>query len=314
MLHILSAHKRLPLALSIEELALIGVTFVWGGTFLVVHLAMRECGPLFFVGVRFFTAGTASLILFGRGIGGLTARDIKAGLAISLTIAGGYGLQTIGLQTITSSQSAFITALYVPIVPLLAWLVWRRPPGFMSWVGVILAFAGMLLLAGPEAGTLSLSSGELVTVISTLSIAGEILLISHFAPGVDSRRVTIVQLYAASALMFVLVPVVGEGLPAPSWGWISAAVGLGIVSSLIQLIMNWAQKSVSPTRATLIYAGEPVWGGIVGRIAGDPMPASSLAGAIMIVAGVVASGFDRKRTIGEDLPTNEASGSEATHS
>ncbi|CAB5516584.1 hypothetical protein LMG26857_05662 [Achromobacter anxifer] len=53
--------------------------------------------------------------------------------------------------------------------------------------------------------------------------------------------------------------------------------------------MNWAQKSVSPTRATVIYAGEPVWGGIVGRLAGDRLPALALVGAGLIVAGVLAS-------------------------
>ena len=36
--------------------------------------------------------------------------------------------------------------------------------------------------------------------------------------------------------------------------------------------MNWGQKSVSPTRATLIYAGEPVWAGIAGRLAGERLP------------------------------------------
>jgi drug/metabolite transporter (DMT)-like permease len=295
MLHLRFSGKRSPLTFSVQELALIAITFIWGGTFLVVHLAMREVGPLTFVGVRFLTAGTISLILFGHDIGGLTRHDLKAGVLIGFAIAGGYGLQTVGLRTITSSQSAFITALYVPIVPLVQWLGLKRPPGLMSWIGVTAAFAGMVLLAGPDAGGLSLSFGELVTVVSTLAIASEILLISHFAPRVDSRRVTVIQLYAGSALMFVGMPIVGETMPTFSWGWVSAAIGLGLVSSLIQLIMNWAQKSVSPTRATLIYAAEPVWGGVVGKLAGDPMPVTSLAGGAMIVAGVVLSGFDRKR-------------------
>jgi drug/metabolite transporter (DMT)-like permease len=47
-----------------------------------------------------------------------------------------------------------------------------------------------------------------------------------------------------------------------------SAVGLGLASAVIQVAMNWAQKSVSPTRATLIYAGEPVWAGVIGRASG----------------------------------------------
>jgi drug/metabolite transporter (DMT)-like permease len=53
--------------------------------------------------------------------------------------------------------------------------------------------------------------------------------------------------------------------------------------------MNWAQRSVSPTRATVIYAGEPVWAGLVGRIAGERLPAVALLGCALIVLGVLVS-------------------------
>ena len=67
-------------------------------------------------------------------------------------------------------------------------------------------------------------------------------------------------------------------------------IGHGTFSYLlIQLTMNWAQKSVSPTRATIIYASEPVWGGVVGRTAGDRLLGLALLGAALIVAGVVVS-------------------------
>ena len=84
-------------------------------------------------------------------------------------------------------------------------------------------------------------------------------------------------------------------MPAFSRLWAGAAIGLGLASAVIQLTMNWAQKSVSPTRATVIYAGEPVWGGIVGRLAGDRLPALALVGAALIVAGVLASEVKFKR-------------------
>jgi drug/metabolite transporter (DMT)-like permease len=50
-----------------------------------------------------------------------------------------------------------------------------------------------------------------------------------------------------------------------STGLVVVALGLGIFSAIIQVTMNWAQRSVSPTRATVIYTGEPVWAGIFGR-------------------------------------------------
>ncbi|WP_241133665.1 DMT family transporter [Achromobacter insuavis] len=282
-------------ALSRQEIALVLVTMLWGSTFLIIHIAMQHSGPLFFVGVRFTVAGLVSMLLFRKHMAGLTRREGGAGVAIGCALFLGYYLQTYGLQTITSSQSAFITALYVPIVPLLQWAVLKRPPGLMSWVGVGLAFTGLVLLAGPEAGALHVSPGELATLAGAAAIAAEIILIGHFARSVDSRRVTAVQLLTVGLASFALMPVLGEPIPAFSWLWAGAAIGLGLASAVIQLTMNWAQKSVSPTRATVIYAGEPVWGGIVGRLAGDRLPGLALVGGALIVAGVLASEIKFKR-------------------
>ena len=247
-------------ALSRQEIALVLVTMLWGSTFLIIHIAMQHSGPLFFVGLRFTIAGAMSMLLFRKHMAGLTRHEAGAGIAIGCALFLGYYLQTVGLRTISSSQSAFITALYVPIVPLLQWAVQKRPPGLMSWVGVTLAFAGLVLLAGPQAGSLHFSPGEIATLAGAAAIAAEIILIGHFAQSVDSRRVTAVQLLTAGLVSFALMPVLGEGVPAFSRLWAGAAIGLGLASAVIQLTMNWAQKSVSPTRATVIYAGEPVWG------------------------------------------------------
>ncbi len=289
MLHTSSSHSSRTPLLSRQELALIAVTMVWGGTFLVVHLAMQHSGPLFFVGLRFVTAGLIGLLVFRKVMAGLTRTELVAGTAIGASIFLGYGLQTFGLQTISSSKSAFLTALYVPIVPLLQWLVMGKPPRLMSWIGIGLAFTGLMLVAGPESGGMELNVGEMATMLSTLAIAAEVLLIGHFAGKVDARRVTTVQLLAAGTMALLAMPVAGESVPDFSWVWLTAAVAMACASILIQLTMNWAQKSLSPTRATVIYASEPVWAGIVGRMAGDRLPGLAILGAVLIVGGVLVS-------------------------
>ena len=272
-----------------QEIALIAVTAVWGSTFLLVHWAMQHSGPWFFVGIRFLIAGLISVVIFRRALRGMRWRDIGAGVAIGVMIYLGYGLQTVGLQTIDSSTSAFITAMYIPLVPLAQWAVFRKRPPAMAFVGAALAFLGLLFIAGPDAFALTLGSGEILTLISTLPIAAEIILISVFAGRIDLGRITIVQLLTAGALGILTMPVVGEGLPEFSWIWVGCAVGLGAASCIIQLTMNWAQKSVSPTRATIIYAGEPVWAAVIGRIAGERLPLAALVGGALVVLGILAS-------------------------
>ncbi len=83
---------------------------------------------------------------------------------------------------------------------------------------------------------------------------------------------TVVQLATASLVAFATMVPAGESVPPMSTGLIVVALGLGIFSAIIQVTMNWAQRSVSPTRATVIYTGEPVWAGIFGRLAGERLP------------------------------------------
>lgn len=283
------------LRLSKAEVVLVFITMLWGGTFLLVHNVMTVSGPMFFVGLRFAAAALFVGLVSIRALPGLTFTELKAGALIGATIMLGYGLQTMGLQTISSSQSAFITALYVPFVPLLQWLVLGRRPGLMPSLGICLAFLGLMLLAGPEGGTLRFSEGEIVTLVSAVAIAAEIILISRYAGQVDVRRVTVVQLATASLLSFLMIVPTQERIPDFSWLLLLSALGLGAMSAVIQVAMNWAQKSVSPTRATLIYAGEPVWAGIVGRIAGERLPGVALIGGLMIVIAVVVSELKVRR-------------------
>lgn len=300
-----SPQPTLSLRLSKAEMVLVFITMLWGGTFLLVHNVMTVSGPMFFVGLRFAAAALFVGLATGRALAGLTFTELKAGMLIGVSIMLGYGLQTMGLQTISSSQSAFITALYVPFVPLLQWLVLGRRPGLMPSIGIGLAFIGLMLLAGPEGGALHFSEGEVVTLVSAVAIAAEIILISRFAGQVDVRRVTVVQLATASLLAFLMVVPTQERLPDFSWLLLLSALGLGAMSAVIQVAMNWAQKSVSPTRATLIYAGEPVWAGIVGRIAGERLPGIALLGGLLIVIAVVVSELKlrRNRQVSETLQT-----------
>ncbi|WP_392420450.1 DMT family transporter [Edwardsiella piscicida] len=293
-------------SLTPQELILIFITMLWGGTFLIVHRAMTVSGPFFFVGLRFAAATLVLGAISWRHLRGFTRRELLWGLCIGAAIAAGYGLQTYGLQTISSSKSAFMTALYVPLVPLLQWLFLGRRPRLMAWLGTGLAFVGLLLLAGPQDGTLTLGAGETATLFSTLAIAAEIILISGCAGRVDVRRVTVIQLATASLLGFALMALNGESVPPYSGYLLLSALGLGLASGIIQVTMNWAQRSVSPTRATVIYAGEPVWAGVVGRIAGERLPGVALLGAALIVVGVLISELKPRRR-GRHRPTSELS-------
>ncbi len=272
------------------QLALIFITMIWGGTFLAVQYALNFSTPMFFVGCRFAVAALVILLISMKSIAGLTLKETLAGTAIGLMITIGYGTQTIGLQTILSSESAFLTALYVPLVPILMWIIFQKRPSLMTWIGSVLAFTGLVFLTGNGFSSINLNYGQMLTLICAFVIALEIILIGYFAGKVNLRRVTVVQLVVASGLSFASMPLVGEHtIPAFSWPLVMIAVGLGLASALIQFVMNWAQRMVDPSRAAIIYAGEPVWAGLFGRIAGERLPLLALFGGLLVVLGVLVS-------------------------
>lgn len=270
-----------------QEWALGFVTMIWGATFLVVHLAMERSGPLFFVGLRFSVATLLLLALSLRSLAGLTLQELVRGLFLGSVVFAGFALQTAGLVSVDSSKSAFLTAFYVPLVPLLQWLVFKKRPGMKAMIALLLAFFGVILVSGGLDMSLEGSRGELLTLLCALLFAGEIVTTGAVAPGCDTRRLTLVVLATTSLLSFALMPVAGESVPPFSAYLALAAIGLGLSTALIQSIIVWAQKTVEPARATLIYSGEPVWGGIVGYLGGERLGPAAIVGCGLILGGLL---------------------------
>lgn len=205
----------------LPELVLVITAALWGATFLVVQRAEQHTGTLFFVAARFMTAGALTCLLFARIMRGLNRAECVAGGVIGVVMFGAYTLQTWGLRSISSSQSAFITGMYVPVVPFVQWLFSGRAPRLAGWLGIGCAFCGLVLLTGwRQIVSLQLGAGEVGTLIAAAMIALEIVLVGYFArPGLDSFRMTVVQLLVVGVLALCGMPLAHEAAPAFSWGW-----------------------------------------------------------------------------------------------
>jgi len=182
-------------------------------------------------------------------------------------------------------------------VPLLQLLIQRRRPAATVWVGVALACAGLMLLAGPQPGVSAPLGGEALVLGAAFCAACEILLIAHFARRCDPRRLAVVECLVVAGLALILSRASGEAWPAPRLAWMLPAAGLGVASAFLQISVNWAQRSVPPARATLIYALEPVWAGIAGALAGEQMGRLQIAGAVLIVLALVVGAKGSKEAV-----------------
>jgi drug/metabolite transporter (DMT)-like permease len=281
--------KRLLKHRFAPHLLLAAATLVWGGSFLVTRTAVQDVPPLLFVGLRFATASVLVACITRPRMIRLTRTELRAGSRIALVMFAGYGLQATGMHMgVTSGRAAFLSALYVPVVPLLQLLVLKRQPKPTTWVGLCLALAGLLLLAGPF-GSEKAGVAELLVLAGALSFAVEILLIGNFAARVDPRRLAVVECALLALLCLAGTFVSGVAWPALRPGWVLSALGLGLASAGLQISVNWAQRYVPPAQATLLYTLEPVWAALFGALAGERMGPLGLAGAGLILASLAVS-------------------------
>ncbi|WP_256985642.1 DMT family transporter [Bordetella genomosp. 1] len=132
-------------------------------------------------------------------------------------------------------------------------------------------------------------------MLGALAISAEILLIAHFSQHCDPRRVAFMQLLAVGVMALATAVALGERQPEFTPGLIASVLGLAAASALIQFCMNWAQRYVNATRATLIYAMEPVWAALVGAAAGERLGLWGLTGGTLIVLAVLVSTLERRK-------------------
>ena len=197
-------------------------------------------------------------------------------------------------MTLTSGRSAFISALYVPMVPVLQIVVLQRLPGALVWVSAALATVGMMVMAGGGAHGAALGRGDAFTLGGACAIAAEITLVAIFAPLADPRRLAVLQCAFVGGAALILTLLVGARLPPPG-AWLICAAGLGLLSAYLQTTTNWAMRTIPATRATLIFALEPVWASAFGAAAGERMTVNAIVGAGLILAALVVSALGKAR-------------------
>src|SRR2546428_9015873 len=156
------------------QLALALTTVIWASTFPATKLALEQMLPLSFLFLRFLISSlvlVAVLILAGRPIG-RTVETLRTAAIASVFLFLGYVTQTVGMRYTTASNSAFITALYVVLVPL-----FLRRFDFRLWTALSFAVSGLWLLIRPSA---EMNRGDLYTLACAAAFALHIIAVEAY--------------------------------------------------------------------------------------------------------------------------------------
>lgn len=271
------------------EAALIAATIAYGATFKLVQGALHDVTPVGFILLR-FSVGAIVLAPFAirRGwrrpeLPDTRRIDFTKGVILFGVVGfAGYWFQNAGLERTTTSNSAFITGLFVVFAPLFEIaLTHRRPPSNVV-IAIGVTVVGLFLLEG---GTLELDAGDALTLGCAVLFGAWIVIGSELSRRFDAVAVTALQL-AILALCAVPVVAVG-GLGHITTRVVVAVLVTGVLCSAVAFTLQlWGQRYVEPSRAAVILEFEPVVAGIVGFVAGERLGVSGYLGALVILAGI----------------------------
>ena len=267
-------------------LALVGVTAIWGYTFVPVQEAVAIY-PLFaFLAAR-FAISTLVLAPFAfRPLRALPRGGFAAGAGAGLLLAVAYGLQTAGLELTTVSSTGFITGLYVVLTPLIALVLFRTPVAAVTWAGVALAVAGLLLLNGVPGGS---AVGNALVLGNAVAQSFQIVAMERFAPRYDARALTFLQM-AVSCVGFTVIALTRGELSVPHDGrvWFALVVTGVFAGALGYLVATWVQSRTTAARAALVFTLEAPFAALFGvLLLSERLGFMGWLGCAIMLAGIL---------------------------
>jgi len=266
------------------SLLLVGITAVWGWTFVVVQDAIALYGVLPFLAARFAIAAAALAPFSAPKV---TKKMLAVGAGIGLVLALGYLFQTLGLLYITPTNSGLITGLFVVFAPLSDRLLFGTRFARLVLAAVALSLLGMALLAG--GGPDGTNLGDLLTLLCAAALGLHIALLSRYAPGHDAGGLAFAQILVMALVFGLAWPVFEPVTWPPREVWVALLVTGLLASAGAFWAQTFVQQKIPAARTAVILTMEPVFAALFGYwLAEDRLVTVQILGASLILSALVA--------------------------
>ncbi|MBO5482653.1 MAG: DMT family transporter [Spirochaetaceae bacterium] len=276
----------------LSGIGLILVTVIWGVAFVVVKNTLDAIPAVYLVALRFTVATLALCLVFAPRLKNLNKSTLLHGIGIGVFLFLAYTFQTIGCKYTTAGKNAFLTTIYVILVPFINWGLTKKRPDAFSVVAAVLSVVGIGLLS--LRGDLSMNIGDVLTLVCGLGFALQIVFIARWSQEDDPILLTIIQIAVTAFFSWILAPFIDGKLPVAAIKnpeVIKGILFLALFSTMICfLLQNVCQKYLRPSTAALLMSFESVFGVLAGVIfLHELMDVKGIIGCCLMFLAVVIS-------------------------
>ena len=255
----------------LASIGLILTAAIWGFAFVIVKDSLDYIGPIWMMAARFSIAAIALSLVYIKKLRTITRGIFLKGAWTGTFLFLGYAFQTVGCNYTTAGKNAFLTAVYVILIPFFAWPIFKKKPRLLSVFAAAMALWGIGLLAlKKEDGAFSMNIGDALTLLCGIFYALHIVWTSAFNKKDDPILLTIVQFFFAALFSWILAPFYDGAFPAAQMALFRVVLSvlyLGIFSTLVAFVLqNVCLKYMDSSLASLFLSLESVFGVLFGAI------------------------------------------------
>lgn len=275
------------------NMILLLVAAIWGFAFVAQRVGAGYVGAFTFNGVRFMLGGLSllPLLYMNRGHKSIDASPSKtavAGIVTGSVLFLAASLQQVGLAETTAGKAAFITGLYIVLVPVFG-IFLKHSISINMWIGAAVAITGLYLLS--VTGDFNISNGDLLELVGAIFWALHILVIDHYTKSIDALKLSFVQFMTCSILSLVT-----------AFTFETVAMS-GIIQALIPILYGgicsvgiaytlqvFGQKYAKPSHAAIVLSMETVFATLGGFLMlNEKLGLRGYTGCALMLTGMILS-------------------------
>jgi len=262
------------------------VACAWGATFALIKDVLRRIAPEPFIAWRFTIAGVVLLaVAFHKRQ--LDRELVKPALLLGALVFLGYWMQTHGMVYISPSRSAFLTGLYVVLVPFADRLLRKTRVPLPAWIGSLLALIGTTMLIGGFDTRPTI--GDALTLACAVCFALHVVYTADFTMRHSALGLAAVQVFAVGVFATPPSFFAPHKPMTPEVAWVIVATAI-VTTAIAFVALMWGQARVSATEAAVILAFEPVAASVTSILwYGEPLTRSFAIGGTLILAAMLVS-------------------------